>query len=100
MVFFIQNYMRVVEVWLDDEYKEDFYAREPTIRGYPIGDVSQQLEFKRSHNCKSFKWFIENVAIEVTQKFPYPSLNQAWGEVRLISSLYLGSYSHSGIIHA
>ncbi|CAH1791951.1 unnamed protein product [Owenia fusiformis] len=77
------NYMRVVEVWLDDEFKEYFYTREPTIRGYDIGDISKQLQFKKDHNCKSFKWFMENVAYEVTDKFPYPPPNKAWGEIKL-----------------
>ena len=35
--------MRVVEVWLDDKFKDYFYTREPTIRGYPIGDISKQV---------------------------------------------------------
>ena len=73
--------MRVVEVWLDDEFKEYFYTREPTIRGYDIGDISAQLQFKRDHKCKSFKWFMDNVAYEVYDKFPPPPANVAWGEV-------------------
>ena len=76
-----QNYMRVVEVWLDDEFKEYFYTREPTIKGYDIGDITKQLQFKREHKCKSFKWFMENVAYEVFDKFPAPPPNVAWGEV-------------------
>ncbi|XP_041352821.1 N-acetylgalactosaminyltransferase 7-like [Gigantopelta aegis] len=76
------NYMRVVEVWLDDEYKEYFYTREPTIRGYPIGDLTKQLAFKKDNNCKSFKWFMENVAYEVFDRFPPLPPNKAWGEVQ------------------
>ncbi len=85
--------MRVVEVWLDDEFKEYFYTREPTIRGYPIGDISAQLAFKEQHKCKSFKWFMDNIAYEVYEKFPPPPLNLGWGEVSRIvdtkCSLYL-----------
>ena len=73
--------MRVVEVWLDPEFKEYFYTREPTIRGYPIGNITEQLNFKKTHNCKSFKWFIENIATEVPEKFPFPPPNKGWGEV-------------------
>lgn len=76
------NYMRVVEVWLDDEHKQYFYTREPTIKGYPIGDISKQLKFKKDHKCKSFKWFLENVAYEVTERFPFPPPNKAWGEIK------------------
>ena len=40
--------MRVVEVWLDDEFKEYFYTREPAVRGYDIGKLDAQV-----HNLKS-----------------------------------------------
>ena len=76
------NYMRVVEVWLDDEFKEYFYTREPGVRGYPVGNITEQLKFKKDHNCKSFKWFMENVAYEVYEKFPPLPPNKAWGEFK------------------
>jgi polypeptide N-acetylgalactosaminyltransferase len=77
------NYMRVVEVWLDPEYQEYFYTREPTIRGYPIGNLTMQIEFKKQHKCRSFKWFVENIAFEVLEKFPPPPPNIGWGEIAL-----------------
>ncbi|XP_033735035.1 N-acetylgalactosaminyltransferase 7-like [Pecten maximus] len=76
------NYMRVVEVWLDDEHKEFFYTREPSVRGYPVGDLTKQLKFKKDHKCKSFKWFMEEVAYEVYDRFPKLPPNKAWGEVK------------------
>lgn len=79
--------MRVVEVWLDEEYRDYFYTREPTIRGYPIGDIKDQLLFKKEHKCRSFKWFLENVAIEIPEKFPFPPQNLAWGEVCFFANL-------------
>ncbi|XP_070180117.1 N-acetylgalactosaminyltransferase 7-like isoform X2 [Littorina saxatilis] len=81
--FSLVNYMRVVEVWMDEEHKEYYYTREPMGRGAPIGDISKQLQFKKDNNCKSFKWFMENVAYEVYEKFPKLPPNKAWGEVRL-----------------
>ncbi|XP_064622397.1 N-acetylgalactosaminyltransferase 7-like isoform X2 [Lineus longissimus] len=82
-----QNYMRVVEVWLDNEYKEYFYTREPVIRGYPIGNLTSQLELKKRLNCKSFKWFMENIAYEVTERFPPPPPNKVWGEIKQAGSV-------------
>ncbi|KAK3591806.1 hypothetical protein CHS0354_007658 [Potamilus streckersoni] len=76
------NYMRVVEVWLDDEFKEYFYTREPSVRGFPVGNISEQLKFKKDHNCKSFKWFMDNIAYEVYDKFPPLPPNKAWGEFK------------------
>jgi len=61
--------MRVVEVWLDDEFKE--------------------------HNCKSFKWFMENVAYEVYEKFPPLPPNKAWGEVCIYILLFFGHILYS-----
>ena len=78
--------MRVVEVWLDDEFKEYFYTREPSVRGYPVGDITKQLQFKKEHNCKSFKWFMENVAYEVYDRFPVLPPNKAWGEVCILTN--------------
>lgn len=30
-------------MWLDDEYKEYFYTREPSVRGYDIGELLLHL---------------------------------------------------------
>ncbi|CAL1526262.1 unnamed protein product [Lymnaea stagnalis] len=76
------NYMRVVEVWMEDEFKNYFYTREPSFKGYPFGDISKQLQFKKEHNCKSFGWFMENVAYDVYDHYPRPPPNKAWGEIR------------------
>ena len=65
---------------MDPEYRNYFYTREPTIKGYPIGDISKQLQFKAQHKCRSFKWFLENVATEVVEKFPPLPPNVGWGE--------------------
>ena len=87
--------MRVVEVWLDDEFKEYFYTREPGVRGYPVGNITEQLKFKKDHNCKSFKWFMENVAYEVYEKFPPLPPNKAWGEVCIYILLFFGHILYS-----
>ncbi|KAH9508603.1 N-acetylgalactosaminyltransferase 7 [Bulinus truncatus] len=80
------NYMRVVEVWMEDEFKEYFYTREPSFRGYPFGDITKQIAFKEQHHCKSFKWFMENVAYDVYEHYPAPPPNKAWGEIRFKDS--------------
>ena len=81
--------MRVVEVWLDEEFREYFYTREPTIRGYPIGNITDQLAFKKKHQVHSFRWFMDNIAYEVWDKFPAPPPNVAWGEVGVAGGLHL-----------
>ncbi|XP_037071879.1 LOW QUALITY PROTEIN: N-acetylgalactosaminyltransferase 7-like, partial [Pollicipes pollicipes] len=79
------NYKRVIETWFDDKYKEYFYTREPMARFLDHGDISEQLAFKKRHNCKSFQWFMENVAYDVPDKFPELPPNVHWGELKNVA---------------
>lgn len=76
------NYKRVIETWFDDKYKEYFYTREPLARYLDMGDISEQLALKERLQCKSFDWFMENVAYDVVDKFPHLPANLFWGELR------------------
>lgn len=76
--------MRVAEVWMD-EYKEYFYTLRPELRGKPFGDISEQVEFRRKHCPKSFKWFMEEVAPDSMKHWPPPLPNQGYGEVSTIN---------------
>ncbi|XP_008839971.1 polypeptide N-acetylgalactosaminyltransferase 5 [Nannospalax galili] len=57
-----RNLMRVAEVWLD-EYKELFYGHGDHLidQGLDVGNLTQQRELRKKLNCKSFKWYLENV---------------------------------------
>ncbi|GAB6026074.1 N-acetylgalactosaminyltransferase 7 [Chamberlinius hualienensis] len=79
------NYKRVVEVWMD-EYKEYFYTREPLAKFYDAGDMSEQLALRERLQCKSFDWFMQNVAYDVFTKYPKLPPNLHWGEVRNLAS--------------
>ena len=79
--FCLQNYKRVIETWFDDKFKEYFYTREPLARYLDMGDITEQLALKKKLNCKSFEWFMENVAPDVYDKFPDLPPNLHWGEV-------------------
>ncbi|XP_066271000.1 N-acetylgalactosaminyltransferase 7-like isoform X2 [Branchiostoma lanceolatum] len=90
----LQNYMRVVEVWWD-EYKEYFYASRPEIRNHPYGDISELVAFRERNHCKSFKWFMEEIAYDIVEHFPLPPKNKIWGEIRgTDSGLCLDSMGH------
>lgn len=73
--------MRLAEVWMD-EYKEYYYTREPQIRHLEVGDISAQVAIREKLQCKSFKWFMENVAYDLLTKFPLPPRNKVWGECK------------------
>jgi hypothetical protein len=82
-------------VWFDDKYKEFFYTREPTARFLDMGNITQQLEMKKRLNCKSFAWFMEEVAYDVLDKYPELPANLHWGEVsmRVLFSFVFHFYS-------
>ncbi|RZF44444.1 hypothetical protein LSTR_LSTR002217 [Laodelphax striatellus] len=82
----LNNYKRVIETWFDDKYKEFFYTREPLARYLDTGDISQQLELKERLKCKSFQWYMENVAYDVFDKFPELPPNLHWGELHNVAS--------------
>jgi hypothetical protein len=64
-----------------DEYVEYYYRREPAIRTLKYGDISDRKKLREKLQCKPFKWFMENIAYDVLQKFPPPSKNVVWGSV-------------------
>lgn len=76
------NYKRVIETWFDDKYKEYFYTREPLARYLNEGNLTEQKALKEKLGCKSFSWFMENVAYDVTDKYPELPRNIHWGELR------------------
>lgn len=65
-----QNYKRVAEVWMD-EYKEYLYHRDPErYETIDAGDLSKQKAIREKLQCKSFKWFMEEVAFDLPKKYP------------------------------
>ena len=86
-------FRRVIETWFDPEYKEFFYTREPLARFVDPGDLSDQLALKKRLQCKSFDWFMKEVAYDVFSKYPKLPPNKYWGElVNTVDSLCLDTY--------
>ncbi|XP_077574242.1 N-acetylgalactosaminyltransferase 7 isoform X1 [Stigmatopora nigra] len=83
----LKNYVRVVEVWWD-EYKDYFYASRPETIALAYGDVSGLKHFRQEHRCKSFKWFMEEIAYDVPLHYPLPAKNVEWGEIRGFETSY------------
>ncbi|TRY71908.1 hypothetical protein TCAL_00172 [Tigriopus californicus] len=82
----LRNYKRVIETWFDPEYKEYFYTREPFARMVDMGDISEQLALKRNLKCKSFDWFMKEVAYDVFEKYPPLPPNKLWGELKNLAN--------------
>ncbi|XP_064011299.1 polypeptide N-acetylgalactosaminyltransferase 5 [Pogoniulus pusillus] len=57
-----RNLARVAEVWLD-EYKQLFYghAYHLVLRNLDVGDLTPQIQLRKKLQCKSFRWYLENV---------------------------------------
>ncbi|KFV64537.1 Polypeptide N-acetylgalactosaminyltransferase 5, partial [Dryobates pubescens] len=57
-----RNLARVAEVWLD-EYKELFYghAYHLVLKNLDVGNLTQQIQLRKKLQCKSFRWYLENV---------------------------------------
>lgn len=86
-LFFLQNYMRVADVWMD-EYKEYILKRRPHYRDIDPGDLTQQRAIREKLQCKNFKWFMTEVAFDLTKKYPpVEPPDYASGEVSLPTSL-------------
>ena len=70
---------------MDDDYKEYFYTREPTAKYANMGNITGQLALKKELECKSFDWFMKNIAYDMLEKFP-----------RLPKNIQLGSLVNVG----
>ena len=46
------------------------------------GDISAQLKMKEDMQCKSFDWFMTEIAYDVLEKYPKMPANVRWGEVK------------------
>lgn len=67
--FVAQNFMRLAEVWLD-EFKDHPRQLEPErYANVNPGDVTKQKAIRARLKCKSFRWFLENVAPEIVRIF-------------------------------
>lgn len=63
----LRNSVRVAEVWLD-EYKAKFYESNPQAKNVEYGDISSRIELRRKLNCKSFKWYLENIYPDMAEE--------------------------------
>lgn len=82
--FLGRNYKRVAEVWMD-EYAEYIYRRRPHLRSMNPGNITEQKALRARLHCKSFNWFIQNIAFDLIEVYPPIEPDDfASGEIRNI----------------
>ncbi|XP_055371901.1 N-acetylgalactosaminyltransferase 6-like [Condylostylus longicornis] len=68
--FLHKNYKRVAEVWMD-EYAKYLYDRDPELyKNIDAGDLTKQKAIRSKLKCKSFKWFMEEIAFDLPKVYP------------------------------
>ncbi|NXT06546.1 GLT11 acetylgalactosaminyltransferase, partial [Prunella fulvescens] len=58
------NSLRLAHVWMD-EYKEQYFALRPELRMRSYGNITDRVELRKRLNCKSFKWYLDNIYPEM-----------------------------------
>lgn len=66
-----------------DEYKQYVYDRQPLrYNEIDAGNLSDRKAIRDRLQCKSFKWFLDEVAPDILPKYPLVVPHKAWGTLR------------------
>lgn len=81
-----RNHLRVAEVWMD-EYKKYILLHSPSMGQMDPGDLTAQKQLRVKLQCKTFDWFMKNVAFDLVKHYPpVPPKQTAYGEIRNVAA--------------
>lgn len=69
------NAARTADVWMD-EYKEFFYHMVPAAKRVDAGDVTERKKLREGLQCKTFRWYLENIYPESPIPIDFLSIGQ------------------------
>lgn len=58
-----------MDVWMD-QYSEYVYQRRPHLRNVDPGDLTEQRALRERLQCKSFDWFMKEIAFDLPKHYP------------------------------
>ncbi len=67
----VRNSLRVANVWMDD-YISNYYEVYPNAKNVYFGNITDRLELRKRLNCKTFKWYMDNVYPDLSMPDPVP----------------------------
>lgn len=71
----LHNAARVAEVWMD-EWRDFYYAMNPGATNVAVGDITERKDLRKRLNCKSFRWYLENIYPESQMPLDYYYLGE------------------------
>jgi len=82
----VRNYKRVIETWWGG-YNKYFYMRRPDVKKVDAGDLTEQIAIRERLQCRSFDWFMKEIAYDVSAHFPeVEKPSGAWGRITNVAS--------------
>jgi len=93
-----RNYKRVIDVWWGD-YAKYFYMRRPEVQSLDTGDLTEQYAIRDRLQCRSFDWFMKEIAYDISARFPeIEKPSGAWGRIEnpLTGKCVDGKFGGSG----
>ncbi|XP_030380297.1 N-acetylgalactosaminyltransferase 6-like [Scaptodrosophila lebanonensis] len=86
--YMIKNLKRVAEVWMDD-YKK-YISWYKLYENLDVGDLSKQKALRSKLKCKSFQWYLKNVAFNIMLMYPpFDMPNYASGAIQNLGNPHM-----------